>query len=454
MIKKTKSENGQVLVFLVVVLVALLGFSALAIDGGMIYADRRMAQNAADASAMAGVGMAAGVMDDLGVNSSNFKCPPTTGSTKVKAAIDASVTQAISRALANDFVIDSDVSDNMGVEITCHVENKSGYLDKYLDVRVVLNLDTRTSFAHLFTGTEAVTNTVEAVARVRPRSPLAFGNAIVSMGSGCGKNDNGGGGIEYDGGGNGFTRVTGGGIYSNTCLTGNGGIDLQTQCDTILYPGCTTRPPITYVTDYPKANAGIQPVPQKGTATLPLDNVTPPDCNDPKAIHHNSQVKLNNSGDSLNLAPGLHCFHAGIKATGGSLTGTDVTLVLLGGSFDVTGGVYVNLSAPNGDDVDDDNDGIVDETSEDLPAMRGMLIYVAPGTESDIVLSGGSTSEYTGTVFAPSSNIDVGGNSDTLKTVRTQLIGKYVKLHGNVTVDIRYVEEDNYPVLPKMELAN
>lgn len=450
---KKNSESGQVVLFLAVVLVALLGFSALAIDGGMIYADRRLAQTAADAAAMAGVGVAAEWMDTLGVNSSNFNCPTGTSVTPVKSSMLKAEVQAISRALSNNFSIDTDVTDNMGVEVTCHIDNKSGYKDKYLDVRVVLNLDTQTTFAHIFMGTSSVKNTVEAVARVRPRSPLAFGNAIVSMGSGCGKNDGTGGGIEYDGGGNGFTRVTGGGIYSNTCLTGNGGIDLQTQCDTILYPGCTERPPITYVTEYPKENSGIQPKPQKGTAALPLDNVTPPDCNDPDAIKHTSNIKLNNSGDSLHLAPGLHCFYAGIKATGGSLTGTDVTIVMVGGDFDVTGGVYVNLSAPNGDDVDNDGDGIIDESSEDLPALRGMLIYVAPGTESNITMSGGSTSEYTGTVFAPSSNIDVGGNSDTLKTVRTQLIGKYVKLHGNVTVDIRYVEEDNYPVLPKMELA-
>ena len=446
MITKKSSESGQAVLFLVIVLVALLGFSALAIDGGMIYADRRLVQTAADAAAMAGVGVAAEKMDDLGVNSSNFVC----SSSKVTTSMSAAEVQAISRALANDFNIDTDVTDNMGVEVTCHIENKGGYKDKYLDVRVVLNMDTQTTFAHIFLGTGNVTNTVEAVARVRPRSPLAFGNAIVSMGSGCAKGE---GGIEYDGGGNGSTLVTGGGIYSNTCLTGNGGIDLQTQCDVILYPGCTERPPITYVTEYPKENEGIQPTPQKGTGALPLDNVTPPDCNDADAIHHNSQIKLNNDGDSLDLEPGLHCFHDGIKATGGSLTGDDVTIVMLGGDFDVTGGVYVNLSAPNGDDVDNDGDGTIDETSEDLPAMRGMLIYVAPGTESNITMSGGATSEYTGTVFAPSSNVDVGGNSDTLKTVRTQIIGKYVKLHGNVTVDIRYVEEDNYPVLPKMELA-
>ena len=170
MIKKTKSESGQVLVFLVVVLVALLGFSALAIDGGMIYAGRRLVQTAADAAAMAGVGVAAEKMDDLGVNSSNFSC----SSSKVTTSMSAAEVQAISRALANDFNIDTDITDNMGVEVTCHIDNKSGYKDKYLDVRVVLNLDTQTTFAHIFLGTGSVTNTVEAVARVRPRSPSGF----------------------------------------------------------------------------------------------------------------------------------------------------------------------------------------------------------------------------------------------------------------------------------------
>jgi len=49
---KYSSERGQVLVLLVLALVGLLGFTALAIDGGMVYSDRRTAQNAADASAL------------------------------------------------------------------------------------------------------------------------------------------------------------------------------------------------------------------------------------------------------------------------------------------------------------------------------------------------------------------------------------------------------------------
>ena len=43
-----KSENGQAIILIIIGIVALLGFAALAIDGGMVYADRRNAQNGAD----------------------------------------------------------------------------------------------------------------------------------------------------------------------------------------------------------------------------------------------------------------------------------------------------------------------------------------------------------------------------------------------------------------------
>ena len=55
MIPKNKSsESGQILILLALGIVALLGFTALAIDGGAIFFDRRSAQNAADSAALAG----------------------------------------------------------------------------------------------------------------------------------------------------------------------------------------------------------------------------------------------------------------------------------------------------------------------------------------------------------------------------------------------------------------
>ena len=53
---KNRPEEGQVLVLLVLGMIGLLAFTALAIDGGMILVERRSAQNAADASSLTGSG--------------------------------------------------------------------------------------------------------------------------------------------------------------------------------------------------------------------------------------------------------------------------------------------------------------------------------------------------------------------------------------------------------------
>ncbi|MBT6151497.1 MAG: Tad domain-containing protein, partial [Chloroflexi bacterium] len=47
-----KSEFGQAIYIIAIGMVALLGFTALSIDGGRIYLDRRRAQNAADQAVM------------------------------------------------------------------------------------------------------------------------------------------------------------------------------------------------------------------------------------------------------------------------------------------------------------------------------------------------------------------------------------------------------------------
>ena len=52
-------ERGQTLLIFVLALTVLLGFTAMAIDVGLFYEDRRHIQNTADAAALAGVGGAA-----------------------------------------------------------------------------------------------------------------------------------------------------------------------------------------------------------------------------------------------------------------------------------------------------------------------------------------------------------------------------------------------------------
>ncbi len=93
-----KSERGQILIVLTLALVALLGFTALAVDGGMVYSDRRYAQSAADASALAGAGAAAQTMENYSpkVTYETFAC----NSNGVIAAINEAITAAVNRANA------------------------------------------------------------------------------------------------------------------------------------------------------------------------------------------------------------------------------------------------------------------------------------------------------------------------------------------------------------------
>ena len=72
----SRQESGQILVILTIGIVALLAVTALALDAGMIYSDRRYDQNAADASAFAGAGAAAMRMENLHMSRNNFSCFP------------------------------------------------------------------------------------------------------------------------------------------------------------------------------------------------------------------------------------------------------------------------------------------------------------------------------------------------------------------------------------------
>ena len=162
--KNRPTERGQALVLIVLALVVLLGFTALAIDGSVVYSDRRYAQNAADAASLAGGGEAALYLENNGIRASNFSCPPE----------DISEDPAVIRAGSNDIAIDKDISDDNGVEAVCDFETIGNYQRDFLDVKVLITSDSQPVFAQ-FVYQGQLVNTVEAVTRVYPRSGLAFG---------------------------------------------------------------------------------------------------------------------------------------------------------------------------------------------------------------------------------------------------------------------------------------
>lgn len=434
---KPSSEQGQVLVLVVLGFVVLLGFVALAIDGSMVYSDRRFAQNASDASSLAGGGAAALSLENSYIDYSNFNCSNSaviTAQTTAKSA-------AINRAGSNDFSIDTNISDQHGVTTSCGQDNNGSWVDKYIDINTWITSDTSTTFAHLvYAG--PLRNTVDSVARVRPRTSLAFGYAVAAIREDCPNTSTGG--VHFDGTSN--LIVNGGGIFSNACIVAGGTVDVDVNGAGIVCTGtnCYTN----------NGGPSVSPAPGSGSLTLPeaLTMVPPPDCSlVPLRGSHTgggtispgryTDIRVNTSADVLDMQPGLYCLSGDFKANGGTIDGDGVTLYLTDGDFDIAGGVQINLTAPPS------------RTCQFCPPpIPGVLIYLAAGNTGEVSLLGTSDSEYLGLVYAPSGTIEAGGTGSELSVIHAQLIADTVKLHGTTDVLINFDDEHNYSVPSMIEL--
>ena len=441
--KRYDSEKGQALILLVLAFTVLLGFTALAIDGGMVYANRRHAQNAADAASLAGAGAAALILENNYVNYDDWSCSdPRVISAQQDATSGARVV-AINSAASNDYTIDTNVSDKNGVQTTCGVTNNGTFVDKYIDVRVIITTDTKTAFAQ-FVYKGPLRNTVEAVTRIRPQAPLAFGNAIVALSDIC---QGGTGGVNFVG--TSGSNVTGGGIFSNACVTANGDASISVDPgDTVtcVGAGCAT-----------KWSPASGPTPQVGPGTLPDEytDFLPPDCSSlsNKGSHNGggtidpgkySQIRVNSNGDHLVLNPGLYCISNGLVMNGGSIIGNDVTFYVTGGDFNVSGSNFVNLSAPSTDDC---------TTPVCPPAVGGLLLYMAEGNNGVISLLGSAQNGYLGLVYAPDGTINLAGTADEVSEVSAQLVAKTINIQGTAELIIRFDNETVYQLPAMVELS-
>jgi hypothetical protein len=405
--KYIASEKGQSVVLLAAAFITLLGFTALAIDGGMVYADRRFAQNAADTAALAGGGAAALKLENEFVEEKTFSC----SSDKVAKAATAAVTDAIYRAGDNGFLIDPEISDDHGVTVYCGVDNSGPYPKHYLDVVVKIKMETRTAFAHFVYGGK-LENKVTATARVYPIIPLVYGNAIVSLNPAiCDGNNNG---ANFHG--SAAIYVEGGDIFSNGCLNGSGQPDVLVVDKKIKY-GATFDP----------GNTNWSPPPQFSTNIVPETEYTldVPNCSHPDAINL-SGVAFESSSP---LSPGLYCVTGNVSLTGGTFSGDAITIVMLDGELRMNGNVTAQLTAPP-------------RNPDPYPAVAGMLFYSPPTNHGEMEFNGTSDSYFTGTVFGPGARINLLGTGNQ-EAYKTQVIGWNVEVGGTADTFVDYNDDLN-----------
>ena len=416
-----QSEAGQIIVFMAIMFLVLLGFAALAIDTGMTFNDRRNLQNAADSAALAGAQAAGTYMDTHGVIASTFYC---SSNVELQLAMQTASTSAIGRAGTNKIVIDNNITDQNGVQVICFDASKV----KYLDVKVMVTGESKTAFAQLFYGGKLV-NTVTAIARVYPKHPAAWGFAIVAT---C---DNCPGVTEVLGNGTPNVIMDRGGLFSNGDLGftggGNGG-------------GITVLngEPISYRGGLSTGNAVISPAASKVDDRLEA-TIPKPDCSGLTQFttdrgNLTQGYYKNGIKSSSTLAKGLYCIEGGITLTGNeTLTGSDVTIMMVSGSINFGGTAVVNIRAPETNSV---NYG---------KAIKGLLIYVDENNPCNnnknpkngcVDLQGGTGSHFAGTIYIPNGSIDFGGTPSVGPdpAYQTQIVAKIVNLQGTSDVQVQF----------------
>ncbi len=419
-----RSEKGQALVLIVLSVVALFGFTALAVDVGRVYAERRRAQNAADSAVLAAAYHAVDTADDP-------------------------YTIAYTNALLNGF-------DNDGVTNTVTVNNPpvGGPYDgdpDYYQVIIWQHVDP--IFAQfIFAGAQEITN--EAVARAVPTFTVSSGNAVHSLSEECGGGQNnnsmtldGTTGVNVDGGNmfangcwkkagsSGKVRITDTGL-DGTVATRPGGIQVAgpdwdcTGCSINDTSDATVWPDIMDSSD------GIveQSVPDLAIKPYCPTSDTTIDGVDYYIHPHGIQ---GGKKDYLLLGPGIHCVDGDID---GMVKGDHVLIYLRSGDITQTGGDALDLRAAH--DMKDANG----------TQWGGMVIY-APSSNTGELKWGGNTSAYIqGTIFAPGATCLMGGNMDG-KNYRSAVICNKVGIHGNPTVKIIYRQEELFHFPPIVELS-
>lgn len=390
-----KKQKGQALILIALGIVVMIGFAALAIDGGNAFADRRHAQNAADTSALAAA--------LAKINNQNW----------IQAALE--------RAASNTY-------DDNGVTNTVDAFNPpldgpyacpAANCEEYIQVIIVSRVDTW--FARIV-GMEQVTNRVQAVARAKPWKPYYFGNSVVALSPGDGKDNT----AELMMSGTVDITVEGSGFFVNS--SDNCAVD-GTNNITV------NAPSIDAVGTVCGNAAGI---PTSQTQQLPY----PPSyphladlCSRPNAVQVSGDFPKSNTPANL-PSNTIYCISGDFSVTNNNtvLNGSGITFVVQGG-VTINGGA-LNLTSPSS-----------------LP-----LFYLPHAANKvgnnkyNVTINGNTGMLLQGMFLAPASHCKINGTSDT-NPLKGQLICYTIDLTGTANNYIIYNDNDNMDEPPQIELT-
>ncbi|HEX5837617.1 MAG TPA: pilus assembly protein TadG-related protein [Anaerolineales bacterium] len=430
---KTNSfmERGQALILITLAAIGLVGITGLAIDGSAKFSDRRHAQNAADAAALAGA-LAKANAESAGDNAATVWAKLSTA--------------ALNRADDNGY--DGNLVSNV-VEV--HSPPVSGpYVGKDLYVQVIITSYVDTFFSKVL-GIAQTQNIVQATALAGKGGSIAHGASVVAMNPNPNCSTGGGsGGGSFDVGGNGEIHLSGGGMFVNSSASCGYS---QTSCSVILTMGSGVG--ISSAGSAINQACGT-PVPQSTTAEQILipDEIVYPDkpaeCGTAAPTPTNNpsgsdswtiypgyytdfpQAGLIGNNKEITMSPGVYCVDGDVHWSG-------ATFDLLDG----TSGVTIYITKGHDFSLSINSPILMDASNSGDYAGYLIILEGDHNTHPNCTINGGSYLEINGTIFAPYCNITINGDNSTDSEFNAQIIGWDVKLNGGNLINIHYNPDDN-----------
>lgn len=426
------SERGQALVLIILAIVGIMGFAALAVDFGRVYSERRRAQNAADTGALAAAYAAARDEDFY-------------------AAAEAVINE-------NDYIVSAGE-----VDINHPPVPPSPYANNTNYYQVVIHQNVAPIFSQ-FVYRGPMEFTVEATAHAVKAHGIADGLALVALSPDVCP------GLTFNG--NIEVNIRGGGIFSNSVgttahncssgiVTGASGFihvdggSIQTAGEWIQNAGFDIQP--TPIPRVDTRNFELPPIPncsKHATQTVSGTNLQSGNYYPPSA--HPNWPAMDLTGGAYNLAPGLYCLHGDLEMNTGTLRGTGITIVMYEGGVYLNGGADIKISAPA---------QIFDDKSQP-DQYNGMLIYMPMGNKMGIDIGGNTGSTYTGSIYAPDIRTDgklnsdgsqkpkcnIGGTTDSI-VVNSSVMCYNIGISGDTTFNFNYDDTMNYKFKPTIDLV-
>ncbi len=421
-------EKGQALIVVALVAVGLFALAALAVDGSMVFSDRRHAQNAADTSALA---------------AALTKVRGSSWSTTVNAALARSASNGYNNDNITN-VVEVYLCDE--VNATCEALPAGADPKQFIEVRITSHVPTY--FARVI-GRSEITNRVVSVTRAVPgyRTSTFGGNALVSLNKdAC---------PAFDYGGGSTTTVTGSGIFINSrCASGtNQALNSSSNNTTLSVPCYSLVGGATVRTSSLMETGGCTSSANNSAAFIPnpeeVYKKTNIPCGTANGTYTATTLNPGNysgafpPGGQTIMNPGIYCIdggNQGFSLSGGqTLTGNHVLIYMKSGGVNWTSG-GIHLSAMQGVN----------------PYYDGLLLYLASGNCSNVSITGNGDSSYVGTILAPCSLVKLAGGSSTanVNILENQIISDTIQLTGSNTLTINYKAQEQWqpPVPPSIEM--